>query len=125
MTEEEFFKKPVGTGPFVIETWDPAGDVTFTKNTNYWKEGQPYIDKLVYKLIQDDSQAINQLKAGAVNAVEALSLQNAGEIKDGADTTVVTNGSWVTEQLFFNTLDKHFSDVHVRRALALALDRED
>ncbi|MEK3793632.1 ABC transporter substrate-binding protein [Paenibacillus sp. FSL R7-0204] len=124
VTEEEFFKKPVGTGPFVIETWDPAGDVTFTKNTNYWKEGQPYIDKLVYKLIQDDSQAINQLKAGAVNAVEALSLQNAGEIKDGADTTVVTNGSWVTEQLFFNTLDKHFSDVHVRRALALALDRD-
>ncbi|WP_341347585.1 ABC transporter substrate-binding protein [Paenibacillus sp. FSL H3-0469] len=124
VTEEEFFKKPVGTGPFVIETWDPAGDVTFTKNTNYWKEGQPYIDKLVYKLIQDDSQAINQLKAGAVNAVEALSLQNAGEIKDGSDTTVVTNGSWVTEQLFFNTLDKHFSDVHVRRALALALDRD-
>lgn len=124
VTEEEFFKKPVGTGPFVIESWDPAGDVTFTKNTNYWKEGKPYIDKLVYKLIQDDSQAINQLKAGSVNAVEALSLQNAGEIKDGADTTVATNGSWVTEQLFFNTLDKHFSDVHVRRALALAIDRE-
>ncbi|OMD05027.1 ABC transporter substrate-binding protein, partial [Paenibacillus odorifer] len=51
-------------------------------------------------------------------------LQNANEIKDGADTKVVTNGSWVTEQLFFNTLDEHFSDVHVRRALALALDRE-
>lgn len=124
VSEEEFFKKPVGTGPFVVESWDPAGDVTFTKNTNYWKEGKPYIDKLVYKLIQDDSQAINQLKAGSVNAVEALSLQNAGEIKNGEDTTVATNGSWVTEQLFFNTLDKHFSDVHVRRALALALDRE-
>ncbi|WP_340023456.1 ABC transporter substrate-binding protein [Paenibacillus sp. FSL K6-1096] len=124
VSEEEFFKKPVGTGPFVVESWDPAGDVTFTKNTNYWKEGKPYIDKLVYKLIQDDSQAINQLKAGSVNAVEALSLQNAGEIKNGADTTVATNGSWVTEQLFFNTLDKHFSDVHVRRALALAIDRE-
>ncbi|AIQ58605.1 ABC transporter substrate-binding protein [Paenibacillus borealis] len=124
VSEEEFFKKPVGTGPFVVETWDPAGDVTFTKNTNYWQEGKPYIDKLVYKLIEDDSQAINQLKAGEVDAVEALSLQNAGEIKDGTDTTVVTNGSWVTEQLFFNTLDEHFSDVHVRRALALALDRD-
>lgn len=53
-----------------------------------------------------------------------MALQNANEIKDGADTKVVTNGSWVTEQLFFNTLDEHFSDVHVRRALALALDRE-
>lgn len=122
--EEEFFQKPVGTGPFVVETWDPAGDLTFTKNPNYWQEGKPYIDKLVYKLIEDDSQAINQLKAGEVDAIESLALQNANEIKDGADTTVLTNGSWVTEQLFFNTLDEHFSDVHVRRALALALDRE-
>ncbi|MFC9708281.1 ABC transporter substrate-binding protein [Paenibacillus sp. NPDC056933] len=124
VTEEEFFKKPVGTGPFVVEQWDPAGDVTFTKNTHYWQEGKPSVDKLVYKLIEDDSQAINQLKAGEVDAIESLALQNADEIKNGADTTVATNGSWVTEQLFFNTLDKHFSDVHVRRALALALDRD-
>ncbi|CAH1059833.1 ABC transporter substrate-binding protein [Paenibacillus pseudetheri] len=124
VSEEEFFKKPIGTGPFVVETWDTAGDLTFTKNKFYWQEGKPYIDKLVYKLIEDDSQAINQLKAGEVNAIESLALQNANEIKDGADTKVITNGSWVTEQLFFNTLDEHFSDVHVRRALALALDRE-
>ncbi|WP_375104424.1 ABC transporter substrate-binding protein [Paenibacillus sp. RS8] len=124
VSEEEFFKKPIGTGPFVVESWDTAGDLTFTKNKFYWQEGKPYIDKLVYKLIEDDSQAINQLKAGEVNAIESLALQNANEIKDGADTKVITNGSWVTEQLFFNTLDEHFSDVHVRRALALALDRE-
>ncbi|MGZ7441965.1 ABC transporter substrate-binding protein [Paenibacillus sp. TH7-28] len=124
VSEEEFLKHPVGTGPFVVEKLDPAGDVTFTKNPYYWQEGKPYIDKLVYKLIQDDSQAINQLKAGEVDAIESLALQNANEIKQGPDTAVLTNGSWVTEQLFFNTLDKHFSDVHVRRALALALDRE-
>ncbi|MNO77948.1 Glutathione-binding protein GsiB precursor [compost metagenome] len=124
VSEEEFFKNPIGTGPFVVEKWDPAGDLTFNKNTHYWQEGKPYIDKLVYKLIEDDSQAINQLKAGEVDAIESLALQNANEIKQGPDTTVVTNGSWVTEQLFFNTLDKHFADVHVRRALALAIDRE-
>ncbi|GIO86205.1 diguanylate cyclase [Paenibacillus faecis] len=123
VSEEEFFKKPVGTGPFVVENWDPAGDVTFVKNPHYWQEGKPYIDKLVYKLIQDDSQAINQLKAGEVNAIESLALQNANEIKQGPGTKVLTNGGWVTEQLFFNTLDEHFSDVHVRRALALAIDR--
>ncbi|GGF99410.1 diguanylate cyclase [Paenibacillus albidus] len=124
VAEEAFFKNPVGTGPFVVEKSDPAGDLTFTKNPHYWQEGKPYIDKLVYKLIEDDTQAINQLKAGEVNAIESLALQNAEELKKGPDTTVVTNGSWVTEQLFFNTLDKYFSDVHVRRALALALNRE-
>lgn len=124
VTEEEFFKQPVGTGPFVVESWDPTGDVTFTKNPYYWQEGKPYIDKLVYKLIEDDSQAINQLKAGEVHAIESLALQNANEIKEGSDTDVAENGSWVTEQIFFNTLDEHFADVHVRRALAQAIDRE-
>lgn len=124
VTEEEFFKQPVGTGPFVVENWDPTGDVTFTKNPYYWQEGKPYIDKLVYKLIEDDSQAINQLKAGEVHGIESLALQNANEIKEGSDTAVAENGSWVTEQIFFNTLDEHFADVHVRRALAQAIDRE-
>ncbi|WP_246369776.1 ABC transporter substrate-binding protein [Saccharibacillus deserti] len=122
--ETEFFKKPVGTGPFAVDSWDPAGDVTFVKNQYYWQQGKPHLDKLVYKLIQDDSQAINQLKAGEVDGIESLALQNAEEIKSGDGTGVVTNGSWVTEQLFFNTLDEHFSDVHVRRAIALALDRD-
>ncbi|MEJ8303578.1 ABC transporter substrate-binding protein [Saccharibacillus sacchari] len=123
-TEEEFFKKPVGTGPFAVESWDPTGDVTFVKNEHYWQEGKPYLDKLVYKLVQDDSQALNQLKAGEVDGIESLALQNAEELKNGDGTGVITNGSWVTEQLFFNTLDEHFSDEHVRRALALAIDRE-
>lgn len=124
LSEEEFFKNPIATGPFVVKEWNPAGDITFVKNEFYWQEGKPYIDELVYKLIEDDSQAINQLKAGEVDAIESVALQNVEELKNGSGTTVVTNGSWVVEQLFFNTLDEHFSDVHVRRALALALDRE-
>lgn len=124
LSEEEFFKNPIATGPFVVKEWDPSGDITFVKNEFYWQEGKPYIDELVYKLIEDDSQAINQLKAGEVHAIESVALQNVEEIKNGSETTVITNGSWVVEQLFFNTLDEHFSDVHVRRALALALDRE-
>ena len=123
-TEEEFFKNPVGTGPFVVSEWDPAGDLTFVKNAYYWQEGKPYIDRLVYKVIDDDNQAINQLRVGDVDAVEVLTYANAAEIENGAETYVITRGSWNVEELFFNTLDEHFSDVHVRRALALALDRQ-
>lgn len=124
LTEEEFLKNPIGTGPFVVKEWDPAGDLVFSKNPYYWQEGKPVIEELAYKLIEDDSQAINQLKAGEVDAVESVALGNVTELEQSADTVVITNGSWIVEQLFFNTLDEHFSDVHVRRALALALDRE-
>jgi len=123
VSEEEFFKKPVGTGPFTVKAWDPAGDLTFAKNVKYWQAGKPHLDTLVYKLIQDDSQAINQLKTGEVQGIESVALENAAELAKGGTAKVLTNGSWITEQLFFNTLDKYFSDVHVRRALALSIDR--
>ena len=122
-TEEEFFQNPIGTGPYVVDEWDPAGDLTFVRNEYYW-QGAPAVEKLVYKIVDDDNQAINQLKAGEVDAVEELSYANAAEIDGGAETKVITGGSWTVEELFFNTLDEHFSDVHVRRALALAIDRE-
>ncbi len=124
MTEEEFFESPIGTGPFMVSEWDPAGDITFVKNEYYWQEGKPYIDKLVYKVVGDDNQAINQLKTGEVDAVEGLSFTAAGEIENSGDTYLITQDSWSVEEIFFNTLDEHFSDVHVRRALAMAIDRE-
>jgi peptide/nickel transport system substrate-binding protein len=122
-SEADFFKNPVGTGPFVVEKWSADGDLTFKKNTNYWQKGKPYIDKLVYKVISDDTQSINQLKAGQVDAIERVSCENAKDLSQGGSTKLLENTSWETEQVFFNTLDKHFSDVHVRRALALAIDR--
>lgn len=123
-TEEEFFQNPVGTGPFVVSEWDPAGDLTFVKNEYYWQEGKPAIDKLVYKVVENDNQAINQLKAGEVDAVESLAYANAAEIDNYPETYTIAVGGWEVEELFFNTLDEHFADPHVRRALALALNRE-
>ena len=122
-TEEEFFKVPVGTGPFVVTDWDPTGDMTFIRNEYYW-QGAPTVSKLIYKLVEDDNQAINQLKTGEVDAIEDMAFAAAEEIKNGEDTDTLTSNGWNVEELFFNTLDEHFKDVHVRRALAMAIDRE-
>ena len=122
-TEEEFFKAPVGTGPFKVVSWDPTGDMTFERNEYYW-QGEPTVSKLIYKLVEDDNQAINQLKTGEVDAVEDMSFAAAEEVAGGDETDTITGNGWNVEELFFNTLDEHFSDVHVRRALAMAIDRE-
>lgn len=123
-TEEEFFENPIGTGPFAVAEWDPSGDLTFVKNEYYWQEGKPYLDELVYKVVDDDNQALNQLLAGEIDGIEELSLSNAASIESNAETKTATSSSYNVEEVFFNTLDEHFSDVHVRRALAMAIDRE-
>lgn len=124
-TEEEFFKNPVGTGPWTVEKWDPSGDLSFAANKHYWGKTSGAIKHLEYKFIEDGTQAVNQLKTGQVDGIENPASESLEELgADGAQTKVLSNGSWVTEQLFFNTKDEHFADVHVRRALALALDRD-
>ncbi len=122
-TEEQFFLDPVGTGPFSIGDWDPAGDLTLVKNEHYWQEGKPYLDKVVLKLIPDDTQLLQQLQSGQVDAIDDLNPANVADAQADPNLTVMSGPGWEIEQLFMNTLNEHFSDVHVRRAVAMALDR--
>ena len=123
-TEEEFFKAPVGTGPFVVSEWDPAGDLTFVKNEHYWQDGKPAIDSLVYKFIADDNQQLQQLTAGQLDAIEQVPAANAESVKSNAATALSQSDSWAIEQIFFNTKKPEFADRNVRRAIAQTLDLE-
>ena len=117
-------ENPIGTGPYALTSFDSKTKATLVKNEYYWQEGKPYIDELVYKVVDDDNQALNQLLAGEIDGIEDLSLSNASNVDGNADTKTATSFSYNVEELFFNTLDEHFSDEHVRRALAMAIDRE-
>lgn len=123
-SEEEFFQNPVGTGPFVVSEWDPAGDLTYVKNEHYWQEGKPTIDELVYVFVADDNQLVQRLLAGQIDAIETVPASSASEIEENGSTTLLKGDSWAIEQIFFNTERPEFADVNVRRAIASALDLE-
>lgn len=123
-SEKDFFRNPVGTGPFVVDQWDPNGDISFVKNKHYWQQGKPYLDSLVYKFIADDTQLQQQLAAGQIDAIDTVPAANAAGVDAAANTVLSQTESWSTEQVFFNTQRKEFADAHVRRAIAHALDRK-
>lgn len=123
-SEAEFFENPIGTGPFVLNEWDKAGDISFTKNENYWQEGKPYLDALEYRYIADDTQLRQQLAAGQLDAIDIVPAANAAEIEADSSLRLSQTEGWSAEQVFFNTERAEFADVKVRRAIAMALDRE-
>lgn len=123
-SEKEFFAAPVGTGPWVVESWDPSGDTTFRANPHYWQQGKPYADTLVYKVVADDTQRIQQLQAGQLSGIENVAPATIAPLKADPNVTVSELGSWEVEQVFFNTQNAYFADRHVRRAIALSLDRD-
>ncbi len=123
-SEKDFFAKPIGTGPWVVQSWDPSGDTTFTANPHYWQTGKPYAQTLVYKVVADDTQRIQQLQAGQLSGIEDVAPATISQLQSNQNVTVSELGSWAVEQVFFNTQNQYFSDRHVRRAVAYALDRD-
>lgn len=120
---DAFFQKPIGTGPFTVESWTSGGDITFAKNTHYWQAGKPYLDTLVYKTVTDDNQLVAQLQAGQVDAIDDVPQANVADLQANSALTVDSTDSWNVEELFFNTKKAEFGDVHVRRAIAYAIDK--
>ncbi|MGC8684026.1 MAG: ABC transporter substrate-binding protein, partial [Athalassotoga sp.] len=53
---------PVGTGPFLFKSFDqPANTVTFVKNPNYWMNGRPYVDSIVFHSVSSDDTALLEM----------------------------------------------------------------
>jgi len=53
MSEQERRSHPVGTGPFKLQEWVPNDHITLVRNEHYWKKGMPYLDKVVFKVLND------------------------------------------------------------------------
>ncbi|RKN12838.1 ABC transporter substrate-binding protein [Streptomyces radicis] len=124
LTEEEFFQDPVGTGPFTVDSWDrTTGEITLAANDTYW-QGAPSVDEVVFTVVDDDNQLLQQLQAGQVDVIDAVPAANVAELEANPDVQVNVSDSWQQGLLAFNTVDGAFADVRLRRAVASALDRE-
>ncbi|MGB8180659.1 MAG: ABC transporter substrate-binding protein, partial [Acidimicrobiales bacterium] len=55
-SEAAFFAKPVGTGPFLLESFVKGGNVTLKKNPKYWQKGKPYLDEVNFTYVSSDNQ---------------------------------------------------------------------
>ena len=59
--------KPVGTGPFTFTEWKKGQYIRLDKNPNYWKEGLPYLDRIVGRFIPDASTRTAAMENGEVH----------------------------------------------------------
>lgn len=66
MQESDFFRSPVGTGPYKLASWDVGQAIVLEKNENYFK-GAPNIDRLIFKIVPDDNQKAVQMESGELD----------------------------------------------------------
>ncbi len=66
MQESTFFRAPVGTGPYKLESWDEGQAITLVKNENYFK-GVAKIDRVIFKIVPDDNAKTLQMQSGELD----------------------------------------------------------
>jgi peptide/nickel transport system substrate-binding protein len=121
----------VGTGPFMFEAWQSGAQLSVNRNPSYWDKGLdgqalPYVDKIVYRFVPDDSVRFNELRSGNADFTELIRGRDVPAAQ--ADPSLVyaeDKGNGNRYRFFFNALKGAFKDnLKLRQAVQYAIDRE-
>ncbi|HEX3907113.1 MAG TPA: ABC transporter substrate-binding protein [Mycobacteriales bacterium] len=123
-TETAFYQAPVGTGPFKWGFWHKGQALKLVKNTNYWKPGLPHLDSVTWTDTPSDNTRELQLKGGQAQVDEFPAWSTVSSLKSTPGITMNLFPSTRTDYVLFNEKRAPFNDVHVRRAMSLAIDRQ-
>lgn len=117
--------QPVGTGPFVFDSWERDSNLVVTKNPDYWQEGLPYLDEITFRPIPDEDTRISSLTSGDIDVLQSLRQSAVTKVREleGVDSYEQLGNS--TGVNIFNTTSPPLDDIRVRRALALAIEQDD
>jgi peptide/nickel transport system substrate-binding protein len=117
---------PVGTGPFMLAEFARGDHVTLKRNPTYWQSGKPYLDELIFKVIPDEATRVLALKSGEVDFCHFYYFPTSHVAEAKADPKLQIREHGVPENrvMVVNVRNPHLSDVKVRQALFMAIDRE-
>jgi len=128
-------RNPVGAGPFIVTDWQSGQSITMDRNPNYYEEGKPYIDKLVFRVVPEPATQTAMMMQGEaqVHLWPGEFPDEYNKILNGKGSQVLVPGIW-NMAIDFN-LSAPFDgdpgptpphpilgDVRVRQAIASAID---
>lgn len=116
---------PVGTGPFMFQSYTPSDRMVLVKNPHYFEPGLPKLDGVELRIIPEMSVKIAALQAGDIDVVWELPLDQVKQLNGHAGLRIesVPTASW--DAAIMNNAIPPFNDVRVRRAFNLGVDRAD
>ena len=123
---KEFLRQPVGTGPFQFVSWVKDDKIVLKKFTDYWdKKGGPYLDKVIFRAIPENSVRFLELKTGTINVCQFPNPADIPLAKKDKNLQIIAQPGMNVGYLSFNhTKEPWKSNRHLRKAIAHAINRK-
>lgn len=122
-TPEMLNQQPIGTGPFEFVAYQKDAVIRYAKNAEYWKEGLPKVDNLVFAITTDNSVRYQKLLAGECHVMPYPNPADVAEMKSNPDVNVMEQEGLNVGYLAYNTQLAPFDNPMVRKALNMAIDK--
>ena len=123
MQTSDFFRHPVGTGPYKLESWEEGQAITLVKNEDYFK-GEPNIDTVVFKIVSDDNAKALQLKSGELD-LALLTPKDAATFTEDEAYTCYDMKTSDYRGILFNFWNEYWQENRdLIPAVCYAMDRE-
>ncbi len=119
---------PVGSGPFLLEEFNPGESIVLKKNPNFFIENRPVLDEIIIRIIKDPSALLIAMENGEADMYPFMAGSQEIRRLEKVDTLAITDQGYAgigpINWLAFNTKSEKLSDVRVRQAIAYAVDRD-
>ncbi|WP_299819660.1 ABC transporter substrate-binding protein [uncultured Jannaschia sp.] len=130
-----FAENPIGSGPFVLESWDRGSTLKLVKNEHYWADGEdgeklPYLDGVTFEIIPDDATRILRLQSGEIDGAELIPFARVAELEADPNIDMELFPSTRVADIILNVrpeLDGEanpLSDEKVRQAMNYATNKD-
>jgi len=129
---QDFSRRPVGTGPFMVKDWVPKSQVTLSRNPDYhWApataahQGPAHVEEIIWRFVPEATTRTAVLQTGEVNIAEDLSYADVAALQKDPDVRILRAVPAGTPWTIFPNVQRFpTNDVAVRRALHCAINKE-
>ena len=112
----------IGDGPYTISQWDHNSKIVMKKNPNYYDKNDIVSEEIDWLLMDDDNTILSAYKNGQILLADSMPTEEIPTLKKSGDLQIY--GNLGTYYYDLNIKNKPLDDVRVRKALALAFDRQ-
>jgi peptide/nickel transport system substrate-binding protein len=121
---EQLFQHPIGTGPFVFDSWEKDVQITLKKNPNYWDAGKPYLDELDFLVLTDANARMLQFQSGDLDIATLVPYSQLESLRANPDVVVLDAAVARIDYIGINVTREPFGDVKLRQAMNYAVNKD-
>lgn len=123
MTTREILEKPIGTGPYMIESWNRGDSITYKRFDEYWGE-KAKVGTVIFKWSSESAARLLELQSGTVDGIDNPAPEDFAVIEADANLQLKEREALNVFYVGMTNTFPPFDNVKVRQAVAMGIDRQ-